>query len=49
LTEELSFRSCVVAASFLGGWSQRKLVFVTPLWFGLGASRPLQYEPRSPS
>ncbi|GAA5942642.1 hypothetical protein JCM3775_003665 [Rhodotorula graminis] len=35
LTEELSFRSCVVAASFLGGWSRRKLVFVTPLWFGL--------------
>ncbi|GAA5821465.1 hypothetical protein JCM3770_000913 [Rhodotorula araucariae] len=35
LTEELTFRSCVVAASTLGGWSTKRLVFVTPLWFGL--------------
>ncbi|GAA5928846.1 CAAX prenyl protease [Sporobolomyces koalae] len=35
LTEELTFRSCVVGLSSLGGWSKKHLVFVTPLWFGL--------------
>ncbi|POY75739.1 hypothetical protein BMF94_1149 [Rhodotorula taiwanensis] len=35
LTEELTFRSCVVAVSALAGWSPVKLVFLTPLWFGL--------------
>ncbi|GAA5999127.1 CAAX prenyl protease [Rhodotorula paludigena] len=35
LTEELSFRSCIVAASFLGGCSTKQLIFLTPLWFGL--------------
>ncbi|BGP40075.1 CAAX prenyl protease [Rhodotorula kratochvilovae] len=35
LTEELSFRSCIVAASVLGGWSTKRLIFITPLWFGL--------------
>ncbi|GAA5971045.1 hypothetical protein JCM3765_006382 [Sporobolomyces pararoseus] len=35
LTEELTFRSCVVGISFLGGWNKRQLVFLTPLWFGL--------------
>ncbi|GAA6027151.1 hypothetical protein JCM8097_002433 [Rhodosporidiobolus ruineniae] len=35
LTEELTFRSCVIAASVLGGYSKSQLVFLTPLWFGL--------------
>ncbi|GAA6059270.1 hypothetical protein JCM10212_006663 [Sporobolomyces blumeae] len=35
LTEELTFRSCVVAASFVGGWSKNRMIFVAPLWFGL--------------
>ncbi|GAA5914773.1 CAAX prenyl protease [Sporobolomyces salmoneus] len=35
LTEELTFRSCIVGISFLGGWNRRQLVFLTPLWFGL--------------
>ncbi|BGP16181.1 hypothetical protein JCM10213_001397 [Rhodosporidiobolus nylandii] len=35
LTEELSFRSCIIAASALGGYSKKQLIFLTPLWFGL--------------
>ncbi|GAA6021093.1 hypothetical protein JCM11491_004413 [Sporobolomyces phaffii] len=35
LTEELTFRSCVVGISYLGGWNKRQLVFLTPMWFGL--------------
>ncbi|GAA5882712.1 hypothetical protein JCM3774_004528 [Rhodotorula dairenensis] len=35
LTEEITFRSCVIAVSALAGWSPVKLVFLTPLWFGL--------------
>ncbi|GAA5916723.1 hypothetical protein JCM6882_005788 [Rhodosporidiobolus microsporus] len=35
LTEEVTFRSCIVAASHLGGFSKSSLVFLTPLWFGL--------------
>ncbi|BGP32082.1 CAAX prenyl protease [Rhodotorula toruloides] len=35
LTEELTFRSCILAVSSLGGWSVSKLIFLSPLWFGL--------------
>ncbi|KWU41772.1 Abi-domain-containing protein, partial [Rhodotorula sp. JG-1b] len=35
LTEEITFRSCIMAVSALGGWSPVKLVFLTPLWFGI--------------
>ncbi|TYJ51215.1 hypothetical protein B9479_008227 [Cryptococcus floricola] len=35
LTEELVFRSTVLAASILGGLSFKSLIFGTPLWFGL--------------
>ncbi|BGP24655.1 prenyl protein peptidase [Rhodotorula toruloides] len=35
LTEELTFRSCILAISALGGWSVPRLVFLSPLWFGL--------------
>ncbi|GAA5958830.1 hypothetical protein JCM21900_003941 [Sporobolomyces salmonicolor] len=35
LTEELTFRSCIVAVSYLGGWSAKWMVFLGPLWFGL--------------
>ncbi|GAA6055966.1 hypothetical protein NBRC10513_004975 [Rhodotorula toruloides] len=35
LTEELTFRSCILAISSLGGWSIPKLIFLSPLWFGL--------------
>ena len=35
MTEELVFRSTILAASLLGGLSTRSLVFGTPLWFGI--------------
>lgn len=35
LTEELVFRSCVIAAAELAGVSQKKIIFLTPLWFGI--------------
>ncbi|GAA5989428.1 hypothetical protein JCM10908_000470 [Rhodotorula pacifica] len=35
LTEEITFRSCIIAVSALAGWSPAKLVFLTPLWFGI--------------
>ncbi|KAL7419955.1 CAAX prenyl protease [Cryptotrichosporon argae] len=35
VTEELVFRSAVLAVSTLGGLSFRSLVFGTPLWFGI--------------
>ena len=36
ITEELVFRSCVIATAALYGRSKRYLVFVTPLYFGIG-------------
>lgn len=38
LTEELSFRSCIIAVSLIGHLSPKWIVFGTPLWFGLGES-----------
>lgn len=38
LTEELVFRSCIVAVSLLAGFSKKEIVFLTPLYFGFGAS-----------
>ena len=35
MTEELVFRSTVLAAALLGRLPPRTLVFGTPLWFGL--------------
>ncbi|GAA5962100.1 hypothetical protein JCM8115_002915 [Rhodotorula mucilaginosa] len=35
LTEEITFRSCIMTVSALAGWSPVKLVFLTPLWFGI--------------
>ncbi|GMK58236.1 hypothetical protein CspeluHIS016_0502680 [Cutaneotrichosporon spelunceum] len=35
VTEELLFRSCIIAVSILGSMSASWLVFGTPLWFGL--------------
>ncbi|EIN12707.1 Abi-domain-containing protein [Punctularia strigosozonata HHB-11173 SS5] len=35
ITEELVFRSCILAAYHLAGASKRFMIFVTPLWFGL--------------
>ncbi|CAK9783501.1 unnamed protein product [Cutaneotrichosporon oleaginosum] len=35
VTEELLFRSCILAVSILGGLPASWLVFGTPLWFGL--------------
>ena len=37
VTEELVFRSCVIASCVLCGASTRWMVFGTPLWFGIGA------------
>jgi len=36
LTEELVFRSTIIAASLLGKLSMKSLVCGTPLWFGIG-------------
>ena len=36
LTEEVVFRSTIIAASLLGKLSMKFLVFGTPLWFGIG-------------
>lgn len=35
LTEELVFRSCIIGAAKLAGISSKKIIFLTPLWFGL--------------
>ncbi|WVW81604.1 hypothetical protein I302_103599 [Kwoniella bestiolae CBS 10118] len=35
ITEELVFRSTILAVSILGGLTFRSLVFGTPLWFGI--------------
>ncbi|KAG8716893.1 hypothetical protein FRC08_008597 [Ceratobasidium sp. 394] len=35
LTEELVFRSCVIGAAQLAGIGLKKIVFLTPLWFGI--------------
>lgn len=36
ITEELVFRSCIVALMQLSGSSFRQIVFLSPLWFGAG-------------
>lgn len=36
ITEELSFRSCILATAALYGRGKRYLIFVTPLYFGIG-------------
>ncbi|KAI0090114.1 hypothetical protein BDY19DRAFT_888247 [Irpex rosettiformis] len=35
LTEEVVFRACVLAIYHLAGVSSKKLIFLSPLWFGL--------------
>ncbi|KAL7415926.1 hypothetical protein BDY24DRAFT_406116 [Mrakia frigida] len=35
LTEEIVFRSCMIACAQLAGASVRHQIFITPLWFGL--------------
>ncbi|KAJ1306143.1 hypothetical protein OPQ81_010854 [Rhizoctonia solani] len=35
LTEELVFRSCIVGTAKLAGIGSKKIIFLTPLWFGL--------------
>lgn len=36
ITEELVFRSALIATAFLAGRSRRHLIWVTPLYFGIG-------------
>lgn len=36
ISEEIVFRSCVVAVSLLGGQSPAKIIFLSPLYFGIG-------------
>ena len=38
LTEEIVFRSCMIACAQLAGASVKHQIFITPLWFGLGES-----------
>lgn len=38
LTEELVFRSALIGTAWLHGRSWKHLVFITPLYFGIGAS-----------
>ncbi|KAG8987590.1 hypothetical protein FRB93_004462 [Tulasnella sp. JGI-2019a] len=35
ITEELVFRSCVVSVMVLGGSSITRMVFISPMWFGI--------------
>ncbi|KAI0779196.1 hypothetical protein BC629DRAFT_1523164 [Irpex lacteus] len=35
LTEEVVFRACILAIYHLAGVSSKKLIFLSPLWFGL--------------
>lgn len=37
LTEEIVFRSCIVTVSALAGLSKKQIVFLSPLYFGIGA------------
>ncbi|SDA04710.1 BZ3501_MvSof-1269-A2-R1_Chr3-1g05190 [Microbotryum saponariae] len=43
-TEELVFRSAIISISALGGWSKKQLVFLTPLYFGIGQSTAVPRE-----
>ena len=36
ITEEVVFRACILAISMMAGASWRRMVFVSPLWFGVG-------------
>lgn len=38
ITEEGVFRACILAVYHLAGSSQYKMIFASPLWFGIGAS-----------
>ena len=37
ITEELVFRACVLAVYYLAGLGRNKMLFLTPLTFGLGS------------
>lgn len=43
VTEELLFRSSILAVSLLGHLSTKWMIFGTPLWFGLGRSRVVSW------
>ncbi|SGY44669.1 BQ5605_C001g00188 [Microbotryum silenes-dioicae] len=43
-TEELVFRSAIISISALGGWYKKQLVFLTPLYFGIGQSTAVPRE-----
>ena len=38
VTEEVVFRACILAVYHLAGCSQKRMIFLSPLWFGLGES-----------
>lgn len=37
ITEEFIFRGCILALHALAGMSKKKLIFISPLYFGIGA------------
>jgi prenyl protein peptidase len=39
LTEEIVFRGCILALHSLSGFSKKQLIFLTPLYFGIGTYR----------
>ena len=45
ITEELVFRACVLAVYHLAGSSRNKMIFLSPLLFGLG--KCVLFSPRS--
>ena len=45
ITEELVFRACVLAVYHLAGSSRNKMIFLSPLLFGLGGY--ISFSPRS--
>lgn len=36
VTEEIVFRACILAIYHLAGASRPKMIFLSPLWFGVG-------------
>lgn len=36
VTEEIVFRACILAVYHVAGASRSKMIFLSPLWFGVG-------------
>lgn len=43
VTEEIVFRACILAIYHVAGASRSKMIFLSPLWFGVGKLRILDF------